>query len=123
MFQSAKAAAGHPVKLDSGEVGVRELLKEVYGLWSLDRDLGKVVGEILNFTIKIAGVVAHPTEIFLTGTGIDDEQVFVLSQPVNDHVVHKSSWRIKQRRVLRLSNGETRGVVHRNVLDGGQGLQ
>ena len=40
---------------------------------------------------------------------------------MDDHVVHKGSLRIEERRVLRLSNGEPRCIVHRDVLDGGQG--
>ena len=36
---------------------------------------------------------------------------------MDDHVVHESPLRIEQRRILRLPDGQLRGVVHGNVLD------
>ncbi len=123
IFQSANRPARHPIELHRREVRVGEFLQEVDRLRPLNRNLGKVVGEIFDRAIELAGMVAHPVEILFTCAGIDHQQVFIFSKAVNDHVIHESALRIKQRRILRLADGEPRSVIHRNVLDGGQRLR
>ena len=78
---------------------------------------------MFDFAVELAGVVAHPVEILFAGAGVDHQQIFVFAEPVDDHVIHKSPLRIKQGRILRLADGEPGGVVHGNVLNGGQGLR
>ena len=73
-------------------------------LRALDRDLGEVVGQILDLAIELAGVVAHPVEIFFAGAGVDHQQIFILAQACDNHVVHECSLRIEQRRILRLAD-------------------
>ena len=68
-------------------------------------------------------MVAHPVEVLFAGSGIDHQQVFIFSQTVDDHVIHESALRIKQRRILRLADGEPRSIVHGNLLHGGQRLR
>ena len=75
---------------------------------------------MLDRAIELAGVVAHPVEIFFARAGIDDEQVVVFAQAVDDDVVDERSLGIEQRRILRLADGEPGGVVHRDVLHGGE---
>ncbi len=120
VLQPADRAARDPVKLHRREVGIGELLQQIDGLRALDRDLGEVVGEIFDLAVELAGVVAHPVEIFFARAGIDHQQIFIFAEAVDDHVVHESSLRIEQRRILRLADGEPRGVIHGNVLHGGQ---
>ena len=42
---------------------------------------------------------------------------------VHDDVVHKCALRIEQRRILRLPDGQLRGVVHRDMLNSGERLR
>jgi hypothetical protein len=95
-------------------------LDDIDGLWSLNRNLREIVGGMLDLAIKLASVVTHPTEIFFAGAGVDDEQVLIFGQAVNDNIVYESSLRIEQGRILRLSDGQLRSVVHREMLHGGK---
>ena len=72
---------------------------------------------------EVAGIVADPAKIFLARARIDDEKIILRAKAMHDHVVDECSIRIEERRVLRLAHGQLRGVVHRNVLDGGEGLR
>src|SRR5215470_7256882 len=42
---------------------------------------------------------------------------------MDDHIVDKRALRVEQRRILRLADPEPRGVVHGNMLDGGERIR
>src|SRR4051794_16901582 len=71
----------------------------------------------------MACVLANPLEILLARSRIDDQQVFVLTEAVDDHVIDECPFRIQHCRVLRLADSEAGGVVHGNMLYGRQGLR
>jgi hypothetical protein len=62
------------------------------------------------------GVIPYPAKILFARARVDDQQVFVVAQSMHDHIVHKRPLGIQQRRILRLSQGQPRSIVHRNTL-------
>ena len=59
--QSADRAARHPVELHRDEVGVGQLLQHIHALRALNRDLGEVVREILDFAVELSGYCRAPS--------------------------------------------------------------
>ena len=107
---------GHPVKFNARKICVRKFLQQIDTLRTLDRNLREIIGKIFDCTVKLASVIAHPRKVFFARAGIDHQKVFVFAKPVNNHVVHKRSLRIKQRGILCLPNRKPRGIVHRDML-------
>ena len=70
--------------------------------------------------LHAAYVLAHPVDVLLAGAGVDDEQVVVVGELVDDDVVDEGAVGVEQRRVVGLALLELRGVVHGDVLDGGE---
>ncbi len=62
----------------------------------------------------------HPLHVLLTGAGVDYDQVVVLAQLVQHHVVDKGAVRVEHRGVVRLAGLELGGVVHQQLLHGRQ---
>ena len=122
MLKPAQLPARHPIKFHRAQIGVGQLLEEVDGFRALDRDLREIVGEILDRTVELARIVANPAEVFFARARVDHQKVFVFAQAVNDDIVDERSFGIEKCGVLSLSDRQLRGVVHRNVLDGGKSL-
>ena len=78
---------------------------------------------MFDFAIEVLGIVAHPIEVLLARTRIDDQQVVVFAQAMHNHVVNKRTFRIEKRRVMRLANGQPCGIVHGDVLHCVQGFR
>jgi hypothetical protein len=67
-------------------------------------------------------VVAHPIEILLAGTCVDDQEIVELGQTMHDHIVNESAIGIEHGGILRLPDGKTDSIVHGDVLDGKERL-
>ncbi len=67
-----------------------------------------------------ADLLANPGVVLVLGAGVDDEQVVVVAEPVDEDVVDERALRREQRGVVRLAVLEARGIVHGDVLHGGQ---
>ena len=106
ILQAADRPARHPVELYRAQVLVGQLLQHINTLRTLNRDLREIVRQILDRAVKLARILAHPTEILFPRARIDHEQVLILAQTVNDNVVNESALRIEQRRILRLPKGQ-----------------
>ena len=78
------------------------------------------VAQVLDHAVETLGVLAHPVDIFLTRAGIDHQQETIFAQPVHDHVIHKRSFGIEHRRIVRLADGQLRRIVHADVLHRGE---
>src|ERR1039458_10348386 len=52
-----------PVELYLRQVGIGQLLQRVYALRPLNRDLGVVVAQVLDFAIELASVLGDPVDV------------------------------------------------------------
>ncbi len=123
VFQAADGAARDPVELYGGKIGVGQLLQQVHGSWTLDRDLREIVGKMLDLAVEFTGIVAHPVEVFFARPGIDDEEIFVFAEAMDDDVIDERALGIEKSGVLRLPDRQAGRVVHGDVLDGGERLR
>ena len=92
IFQSADRPARYPIKLHRAQIGIGQLLKNVDALRALNRDLGEVIGEMLDRAVELARVVAHPVEVLFARAGVDHEEILVLAQAVDNYVVDERSF-------------------------------
>ena len=104
------------------QIGVGQFLQRGRAFGSLNRDLRVGVAQVLDGAIELPGVLDHPVHVFFTRAGINDQKVVSLSHLVDDDVIHKRTLGIEHGRVLALTNGQLRRVIHGYVLDGRQGL-
>ena len=58
--------------------------------------------------------------VLVLGAGVDDEEIVVGAEAMNEDVVDERALGREQRGVVRLAILEARGVVHGDVLHGGQ---
>ena len=110
-----------PVILDRGEIDLGELGERFKRARALQRELrvvGRVVGEVN--AGPAADLLLDPGVVLVGGAGVDDEQVVVVAEAVDENVVDECALGREQRGVVGLVVGEARGVVHGDVLDGGE---
>ena len=72
--------------------------------------------KLLDDAIEPFRVFANPVDIFFARPGVDHQQIVVFAEPMNDHVIDKRALRVEHRRIMRLADGEFRGIVHAEVL-------
>ena len=120
VFQSANGAVREPIIFDGVEIGVGEFAKDIDRFGTLNGELGVGVAQIFDLAIEGLGVVANPVDVFFAGAGVDDQQIVVFTEAMNDDVVDKRAVGIEHCGILRLADGELRGVVHGDVLNGGE---
>ncbi len=103
------------------EVDVGQLGEGLGGAGALDGELGVVVGEVVDVDAgHVADGLADPLDVLLAGAGVDDDEVVVVGELVDDDVVDEGAVGIEHGRVVGLADGELRGVVHAELLDGGE---
>ena len=87
----------------------------------LQRELRVVAGVVAEVDARAgADLLADPGVILVLGAGVDDQEVVVFAEPVHEDVVDERALRREQRGVVRLAVLEARGIVHGDVLHGGQ---
>ena len=114
--QPCNCSVGEPIELHLRQVGVGQLLQGVDALRPLDRDLGKVVAQVLDLAIELLGVFRDPVDVFLAGAGIDHQHVVFFAHAVHDDVIDKRPFGIKHGRIAALANAHARRVVHSDAL-------
>ena len=70
---------------------------------------------------KTANLAVDPGEVVIFGARVDDEEIVVGAEAVDEDVVDEGARGREQRGVVRLAIFELRGIVHGDVLDGGEG--
>ena len=120
--------AGHfpvrePVVLHAGEIDGRERLHDAQGLGPLHGD-ERVAGARIDDRdlAHCRRVRGDPGVVLLDVRGIDDQQVVAIGEAVDEHVVDEGALGCGERRVLRLSVFQLRGVVGDDVLHRRQGV-
>ena len=114
-------APGEPVILDRGEIDLGELLQRLERARALEGELRVVAGVVVEVDAgEGADLLANPLEVFVFGAGVDDEEVVVVAEAMDEDVVDECALRREQRGVVRLAVFEARGVVHGDVLNGGE---
>jgi hypothetical protein len=114
-------APGEPVVFDRGEVGVGELLQRGFGAGTLDGELGVEVGVVVDVDAGHGpDLFADPRDVLVASACVDDEEVVVVAELVDDHIVHERPVRVEHCRVVGLADGELRCVVHAQALHGGE---
>ncbi len=95
VLQAADRSVREPVILDAVQFRAGQLLQEIHGPRSLNRQLRVGVALVLDDAIETLRILAHPVDVFLARPGIDHQQKIVFAQPVHDDIVHKRALRIE----------------------------
>ena len=69
------------------------------------------------------GQAQYSALLYPEGTFVDDVIVHRLGEAVDDDVVHKRAFGIKHGRILSLTDGQARSIIHRDVLHGCERLR
>ena len=69
---------------------------------------------------KAADLPANPCVIFVLGAGVDYEEIVVGAETMDEDIVDEGSLGSEQGGVVGLAVLEARGVVHGDVLHGGE---
>ncbi len=110
-----------PVVPDGGEIDRRQALHNRRGLRPLHGDQGITIGGVHDRHLAgLRRVLRDPGVVLLDVRGVDDEQIVLLGEAVDQHVVDECAFGRGECRVLRLAVLQLRCVVRRDVLDGGQ---
>ena len=110
-------APGEPVVLDRAEVNVRKLLQRLLGKRTLDGDLRVEIAVVADVDVReLADRAAHPLDVLFASTGVDDDQVVVVAELVQDHIVDKGAVRREHGAVVCLAGLQLPRVVHEQVL-------
>ena len=121
-MEAADLAPGEPVVFDGAEVGGGELLEGLGGAGALDGELGVVIAEVVDVDAgHVADLLADPLEVFFAGAGVDDDEEVVVGELVDDDVVDEGAVGVEHGGVLGLAGLEFAGIVHRELLHGGEG--
>src|ERR1035438_7122593 len=110
--QPANRAMREPIELHLGQVGIGQFLQRVYALGPLNRDLGVVVAQVLDFAIELAGVLGDPVDVLLARAGVNHQHVIVFAHTMHNHVIHERSLRVQHGRIPALADRHPGGVVH-----------
>ncbi len=115
---------GEPIVLDACQVHGRQLLRDVRGFGALDCNQGIACAGVHEGDVAaLCGrLTLDPGPGLCHVSCVDDEQVVLVRQPINQHVVDKCAFRCRERGVLRLADGEPRGIVGRDPLDERKGV-
>ena len=112
-------AGREPVVLDVGEVDAGQRLQDFARHRPLDRDERVARAGIHGHRIADPGDLArNPVEVLDDVRGVHDQHEVLVGQPVGQHIVDERALRGRERRVVRLADGEPGRVVARDVLDG-----
>ncbi len=103
-------------EIDLGEFG--EGFKRARALQGKLRVVGGVVAEMNAW--PAANLAVDPGEVLVLGARVDDEEIVVGAEAVHEDVVDEGARGREQSGVVRLAVLELRGVVHGDVLDGGE---
>ena len=118
---AGNCAPGEPVIFDGGEIELGELGESLERARALQGELRVVGGVVAQMNAgKAANLAVDPGEVFILGAGVDDQQIVVGAEAVDEDVVDEGARGCEQRGVVRLAIFELRGVVHGDVLDGGE---
>ena len=64
--------------------------------------------------------LANPLDVLLAGAGIDDDQEVVFAELVEDDIIHERPVGVEHGGVVRLADLQLAGVVHQQLLHGGE---
>ncbi len=107
-----------PIVLDRSQIRIRKLLRHIHRARPLNRQLCVRVAQVFDHAVEILGVLAHPPNVFFPCPRVNHQQVILFAEPVHNDIVHKRAFRIKHRRIMRLSNRQQGSVVHAEMLHG-----
>ena len=115
-------AVGEPVIADGGQIGGGELLQRGARVRTLDGDLRVVVARQADLGVE---VVVRPDvlEILLLVGGVDAQEIVVVGDFVDQHVVDESAVLVEQARILDLAGLEAAGGVGGDVIGQPQRLR
>ena len=121
VVQATDRAPGEPIILDRAQVHLGQFGQRLLRARSLDGELRVVVAVVADVHAgEGSDLGANPLVVLLAGAGVDDQQIVVVAEFVDQDVVDECSLGIEHGRVLRLADGQLRGIVHGEGLDGGQ---
>ena len=108
MGQRKRSARLTPIELHPLKDQRRSaFLQQIDSFWPLNRNLSEVVGNVFDRAIELAGMVAHPVEIFFAGAGVNHQQVFILAKVMDNHIVHESPLGVKAAPSTSLADGQS----------------
>ena len=111
------------VEAEIGAIDAEDVADDLFGLRTLNRDLGPTVALVVNGDVKSLGVAFDPCDVLVDVGCVDDEEEVVIGAFVDEEIVDDAAVGMEHHAVDDFSVGQPADIVGEDMVDKAFGVR